>query len=155
MQITKTAIKRGVTFLMIYIVAVGFGLFSLGRLRIDLWPQLDFPVIAVITQYTGVGPFDIETVATRPIEETVASVQNVKTVSSFSRQGLSLLLLEFEWGTDMDQAEIDVRNNLDFIEEYLPVSTSQRTFLKSKDKGASTCSATKLIALSRLLVCFM
>ncbi len=120
MQITKTAIKRGVTFLMIYIVAVGFGLFSLGRLRIDLWPKMDFPVIAVITQYTGVGPFDIETVATRPIEETVAAVQNVKTVSSFSRQGLSLLMLEFEWGTDMDQAEIDVRNNLDFIEEYLP-----------------------------------
>jgi HAE1 family hydrophobic/amphiphilic exporter-1 len=125
MQITKTAIKRGVTFLMIYIVAVGFGLFSLGRLRIDLWPQLDFPVIAVITQYTGVGPFDIETVATRPIEETVASVQNVKTVSSFSRQGLSLLLLEFEWGTDMNQAEIDVRNNLDFIEEYLPDDMSE------------------------------
>lgn len=125
MQITKTAIKRGVTFLMIYIVAVGFGLFSLGRLRIDLWPQLDFPVIAVITQYTGVGPFDIETVATRPIEEAVASVQNVKTVSSFSRQGLSLLLLEFEWGTDMDQAEIDVRNNLDFIEEYLPDDMSE------------------------------
>ena len=65
---------------MIYIVAVGFGLFSLNRLRVDLWPKLDFPVIAVITQYTGVGPFDIETVVTRPIEETVASVQNVKTV---------------------------------------------------------------------------
>ena len=120
MQITKTAIKRGVTFLMIYIVAVGFGLFSLMRLRMDLFPRLDFPIIAVITQYTGVGPFDIETVVTRPIEETVAAVQNVKTVSSTSRQGLSLTLLEFEWGSNMDQAEIDVRNNLDFIEDYLP-----------------------------------
>ena len=120
MYITKAAIRRGVTFFMIYILAVGFGLFSLGRLRIDLWPSLDFPVIAVITQYTGVGPFDIETVVTRPIEESVASVQNVKTVSSTSRQGLSLILLEFDWGADMDQAEIDVRNNLDFIEEYLP-----------------------------------
>ena len=98
MQITKTAIRRGVTFLMIYIIAVGFGLFSLGRLRIDLWPDMDFPVIAVITQYTGVGPFDIETVVTRPIEETLASVQNVKSVNSFSRQGLSLIMLEFEWG---------------------------------------------------------
>jgi len=120
MQITKTAIKRGVTFLMIYIIAVGFGLFSLGRLRIDLWPDMDFPVIAVITQYTGVGPFDIETVVTRPIEETVASVQNVKSVNSFSRQGLSLIMLEFEWGTNMDQAEIDVRNALDWVEDYLP-----------------------------------
>jgi len=105
---------------MIYIIAVGFGLFSLGRLRIDLWPKLDFPVIAIITQYTGVGPFDIETVVTRPIEETVASVQNVKTVSSTSRQGLSLLMLEFAWGTDMNQAEIDVRNALEWVEDYLP-----------------------------------
>ena len=120
MFITKTAIKRGVTFMMIYVIAVGFGLFSLSQLRVDLWPQLDFPVVAVITQYTGVGPFDIENVVTRPIEETVASVQNVKTVSSTTRQGLSLIMLEFEWGTDMDQAEIDVRNYLDFIREYLP-----------------------------------
>jgi len=120
MIITKAAIKRGVTFMMIYIVAVGFGLFSLGRLRIDLWPKLDFPVIAVISQYTGVGPFDIETAVTRPIEETVASVQNVKTVHSTTRQGLSLIMLEFEWGTDMDQAEIDVRNSLEWVEDYLP-----------------------------------
>lgn len=120
MFITKTAIKRGVTFLMIYVIAVGFGLFSLGRLKVDLWPKLDFPVIAVITQYTGVGPFDIETVVTRPIEETVASVQNVKTVNSTSRQGLSLILLEFEWGTNMDQAEIDVRASLDWVDDYLP-----------------------------------
>ena len=125
MQITKTAIKRGVTFLMIYIIAVGFGLFSLGRLRIDLFPSLDFPIIAVIAQYTGVGPFDIETVVTRPIEESVSSVQNVKTVNSYSRQGLCLILLEFGWGSDMDQAEIDVRNNLDFIEDYLPKDISK------------------------------
>ncbi|HDQ44675.1 MAG TPA: efflux RND transporter permease subunit [bacterium] len=120
MRITQTAIRRGVTFTMIYLIAVGFGLFSLGRLRIDLWPNLTFPVIAVITQYTGVGPYDIETAVTRPIEETLASVQNVKTVSSTSRQGLSLAVLEFSWGTDMNQAEIDVRNALDWIDDYLP-----------------------------------
>lgn len=120
MRIINTAIRRAVTFAMIYVIAVGFGLFSLSRLRIDLWPKLDFPVIAVVTQYTGVGPFDMETVVTRPIEETVASVENVKTINSTSRQGLSLVLLEFEWGTDMDQAEIDVRKNLDFITDYLP-----------------------------------
>ncbi len=124
MQITKTAIKRGVTFLMIYLIVVGFGLFSLGRLRIDLFPNLTFPMIAVITQYTGVGPFDMETVITRPIEETVASVQNVNSVNSSSSQGLSLVMLEFDWGTDMDQAEIDVRNSLDFIGSYLPDDAS-------------------------------
>lgn len=120
MKITQTAIKRGVTFVMIYVIAVGFGLFSLARLNLDLYPELEFPLIAIVTQYTGVGPYDIETVVTRPIEETVASVKNVKKVSSTSSQGLSMIMLEFEWGTNIDQAKIDVRENMDFVREVLP-----------------------------------
>ncbi|MDZ7290229.1 MAG: efflux RND transporter permease subunit [candidate division KSB1 bacterium] len=120
MKITQTAIKRGVTFAMIYLIAVGFGLFSLGRLDIDLYPKLEFPVIALISQYTGVGPFDMETVVTRPVEEVVASVQNIEKITSTSAQGLSLVMLEFDWGTDMNQAEIDVRNSLEFIQDVLP-----------------------------------
>lgn len=125
MKLTQISIKRGITFFMIYLIAVGFGLFSLARLSIDLYPKLDFPILAVITQYTGVGPFDIETVITRPIEETVASVENVKKVTSTSAQGFSVVMLEFDWGTDMNQAEIDVRNNLEFIKDVLPDDISQ------------------------------
>ncbi len=120
MNITQVAVRRGVTFIMIYLIAVGFGLFSLLRLNIDLYPKLEFPMMAVITQYTGVGPFDMETVVTRPLEETVASVENIETVSSSSSQGLSVVFLEFGWGTDMNQAEIDVRNNIDFIRDMMP-----------------------------------
>jgi HAE1 family hydrophobic/amphiphilic exporter-1 len=120
MKMTETAIRRGVTLLMIYLIAVGFGLFSLGRLDIDLYPKLEFPMIALISQYTGVGPFDMETVVTRPVEEVVASVENIEKITSTSAQGLSLVLLEFDWGTDMNQAEIDVRNNLEFIQDVLP-----------------------------------
>ena len=125
MKITQIAIKRGVTFFMIYLIAVGFGLFSLSQLNVDLYPKMDFPVLAVITQYTGVGPFDMETVVTRPVEETVSSVENIKKVTSTSTQGLSLVMLEFEWGTDMNQAEIDVRNNLEYIKDALPDDISQ------------------------------
>ena len=125
MNVTQIAIKRGVTFFMIYLIAVGFGLFSLNRLNLDLYPKLEFPVIAVITQYTGVGPADIETVITRPVEETVASVENVEKVTSTSTQGLSLVILEFAWGSDMKQAEMDVRNNLEFIKDALPKDISQ------------------------------
>jgi HAE1 family hydrophobic/amphiphilic exporter-1 len=120
MKMTQIAIKRGVTFFMIYLIAVGFGLFSLSQLNVDLYPKMDFPVLAIITQYTGVGPFDIETVITRPLEEAVSSVENVKKVTSNSTQGLSLVMLEFEWGSDMNQAEIDVRNNLEYIKDVLP-----------------------------------
>ncbi|MBI3110385.1 MAG: efflux RND transporter permease subunit [Ignavibacteriales bacterium] len=120
MKITRTAIRRGVTTSMIYLIAVGFGMFSLARLNLDLYPKLEFPLIAIISQYTGVGPFDIETVVTRPIEKTVASVKNVTKVSSRSVQGLSLVMLEFDWGTNMDQAKVDVRDNLDFVRAVLP-----------------------------------
>ena len=77
MKIAQVSIKRGVTFFMIYLIAVGFGLFSLNRLNLDLYPDMEFPVIAIFTQYTGVGPYDIETVITRPIEETVSAVENI------------------------------------------------------------------------------
>ncbi|MCI0691097.1 efflux RND transporter permease subunit [candidate division KSB1 bacterium] len=120
MKMTETAIRRGVTFFMIYLIAVGFGLFSFGRLDIDLYPKLEFPMIALISQYTGVGPFDMETVVTRPVEEVVASVENIEKITSTSAQGLSLVLLEFDWGTNMNQAEIDVRNSLEFIQDVLP-----------------------------------
>ena len=72
MKITTLAIKRGITFFMIYLIVVGFGLFSLARLKIDLFPDITFPVIAIITQYIGVNPFDIENTVTRPLEETVS-----------------------------------------------------------------------------------
>lgn len=120
MRMTEGSIKRAVTTLMIYLIAVGFGAFSLARLKLDLYPKLEFPLIAVVSQYTGVGPQDIETVVTRPLEKAVASVKNVKKVSSTSSQGLSLIMLEFDWGTNMDQARIDVRENIDFVKDVLP-----------------------------------
>ncbi len=124
MKITQLSIKKGVTTAMIYLIAAGFGLFSLARLNVDLYPKLEFPIMAVITQYTGVGPYDLETVVSRPIEEATASVENIKTVRSTSQQGLSLVMLEFNWGTDMNQAEIDVRNSLEFIRDYMPEDAS-------------------------------
>lgn len=120
MKITEVAIRRGVTFAMIYLIVVGFGLFSLARLKLDLYPKMEFPMIAIITQYTGVGPFDIETVVTRPIEEVVATVENVEKITSETAQGLSLIMLEFGWGTDMNQAEIDVRNAMEWVRDILP-----------------------------------
>ena len=105
---------------MIYIFVVGFGLFGLARLKIDLYPDVSFPVIAIITSYTGVPPADIETLVSKPIEEAVASVENIKHIRSISKLGASLILAEFEWDIDLDKAEKDIRNNVDLIREYLP-----------------------------------
>ncbi len=105
---------------MIYIFLVGFGLFGLSRLKIDLYPDISFPVIAIITTYPGVGPTDMETLVTKPIEEAVASVERIKHIRSLSKLGASLVLAEFDWGMDLDKAERDIRNNIDLIRGYLP-----------------------------------
>jgi hydrophobic/amphiphilic exporter-1 (mainly G- bacteria), HAE1 family len=120
MKITQASISRPVTTLMIYLIVLGFGIFSLMRLKLDLYPKLEFPMIAVISQYTGVGPGDMETVVTRPIEKTLAAVKNVKKLTSTTAQGLSLVTLEFDWGTNMDQSKIDMREALDLVRSTLP-----------------------------------
>lgn len=120
MSISSLAIKRAVTFAMVYIFVVGFGLFGLARLKIDLYPDISFPVIAIITTYTGVPPADMETLVSKPIEEAVASVENIKHIRSQSKLGASLTLAEFDWGVDLDKSEKDIRNNIDLIRDYLP-----------------------------------
>ena len=124
MILSQTAIRRGITFTMIFLIIIGFGLFSLNRLKVDLFPDVTFPVIGVITQYEGVGPYDIENLVTRPMEEAVTSVENIETINSRSMSGTSILIIEFGWGTDMDQAETDVRKNLDIIRDMLPDNVS-------------------------------
>jgi HAE1 family hydrophobic/amphiphilic exporter-1 len=125
MSISTLSIKRAITFTMIYVFVVGFGLFGLARLKIDLYPDITFPVIAIITTYTGVAPADMENLVTKPIEEAVASVENIKHIRSQSKLGASLILAEFDWGIDLDASEKDIRNNVDFIRDYLPDEASE------------------------------
>ncbi len=120
MSLSGLAIKRAITFSMIYFFVVGFGLFGLARLKIDLYPDVSFPVIAIITTYTGVAPEEMETLVTKPIEEAVASVEKIKHIRSLSKLGASLILAEFDWGMDLDKAERDIRNNIDLIRGALP-----------------------------------
>jgi len=125
MSLSTLSIKRAITFTMVYVFVIGFGLFGLSRLKIDLYPDITFPVIAIITTYTGVGPADMETLVTKPIEEAVASVENIKHIRSQSKLGASLILAEFDWGIDLDKSEKDIRNNVDFIRDYLPDEASE------------------------------
>ena len=126
MNLGELSIRRGVTTAMIYVCLAGFGVFSLSRLPLNRLPEVDLPVVAVITSYTGASPQDMETLVTEPIERAVASVENVESIRSSSRQGTSIVLISFTWGTDMDAAEIEVRKNLElFAGEILPDETSR------------------------------
>lgn len=122
----ELSIRRGVTTSMIYLCLVGFGLYSLSRLPLNRLPEIDLPVIAVVTTYVGASPEDTETLLTEPIERAVSSVENVENVQSTSRQGTSVVLISFTWGTDMDAAEVEVRKNLElFAEDFLPDEASR------------------------------
>jgi HAE1 family hydrophobic/amphiphilic exporter-1 len=123
--ISSLAVKRGVTFAMLYLIITGFGLFSLSQLKLDMFPDLRFPVVAIINTYMGVSPEEIETLVTRPLEMAVASVKNVKKIRSTSKHGASLLIVELEWGTDIDKAMIDMREKIDMFKSRLPEEARQ------------------------------
>jgi hydrophobic/amphiphilic exporter-1 (mainly G- bacteria), HAE1 family len=119
-SLSSLSVKRGVTFGVVWLVVMLFGLFGLSQLKLDLMPDMDFPMVFVSTGYTGASPGDMETLITRPIETAVSSVEAVETVESSSQQGLSLVTVSFGWDTDMDQAETDIRRALDLVDGALP-----------------------------------
>ncbi|NBC66629.1 MAG: AcrB/AcrD/AcrF family protein, partial [Bacteroidetes bacterium] len=124
-NLPKLAVDRPVTFLMISIILVGFGLYGLNNLRLNLYPDVSFPTITVYTTYEGVAPEDIEALITRPIEEQVGSISGVRRVRSLSSQGSSVVKLNFNWGTDLFVAETEVRKRLDMIRRTLPDEVDQ------------------------------
>jgi hydrophobic/amphiphilic exporter-1 (mainly G- bacteria), HAE1 family len=124
MLISKFSIRRQITLLMFYAIILSFSFFAFTQLRIDFFPDIQFPIAGVITSYQGVGPQDVENIITRPIEEAVSSTKNIEKVNSQSFTGSSIITLEFRYGTDMDQAEADIRKNIDFISDFLPSDAS-------------------------------
>ena len=124
-QLPKIAVERPITFIMITIIVIGFGLFGLSRLNLNLYPDVSFPTITVYTTYEGVAPEDIETLITRPLEELVGSVSGLRQMRSLSSQGSSVIKLYFNWGTDLFIAQNDVRKQIDFARRLIPDEADQ------------------------------
>jgi HAE1 family hydrophobic/amphiphilic exporter-1 len=120
MKIADLSINRAVTFTMIFIGVIAFGLVSLGRLNPELFPNVTFPAITVITSYTGVGSEDLEKLIARPVEGAVSTVTGVKEVTSTCKEGMEVTIVKFAWGTNMDVASSDIRERLDLIKSVLP-----------------------------------
>ncbi|MGD9140923.1 MAG: efflux RND transporter permease subunit [bacterium] len=120
MGLPERSVSRPVTFFMIYIALLAIGLVSAFNLGTDIYPDISFPTVTVVTSYEGVSSEDIETLVTRPVEENVAAIEDVDEVSSFSREGVSIVMVTFKWGKDMDVASMDVRERIDFVKPFLP-----------------------------------
>ncbi|MBO9542207.1 efflux RND transporter permease subunit [bacterium] len=130
MNLTKLAITRPFTVAVGFLIAILIGLFSLMRLPVDLMPDISYPTVSVSTTYAGVGPEEIETLLTRPIEEAVSGVQGLEEVTSTSAEGQSQVRLSFRWGTNLQEAIDDVRARLDRIRNRLPDDASAPTIRK-------------------------
>ena len=124
-NLSKLAVDRPVTFVMMTLIVIGFGLFGLSRLSLNLYPDVSFPTITIYTTYEGVAPEDIETLITRPVEEQVGSVSGLQRIRSLSSQGASVIKLYFNWGTDLFIAEADVRKQIDFARRAIPQDADQ------------------------------
>lgn len=120
MSIYETAVKKPVTTALIFLAIVIFGLFSLTRLSVDLLPEIETNTIMVLTAYQGASASDIEMNVSKPLENVLNSVSNLKHITSQSRENMSVITLEFDYGTDIDVATNDVRDKLDVVEPMLP-----------------------------------
>lgn len=120
MSIYETAVKKPITVILIFVGVVIMGFFSLRYLPIDLYPEIDPPMVSIFTFYQGASAADIETNVTRILEDNLNTVNNLKELTSTSKDNTSLVMLEFEWGTNLDEATNDIRDALGRVETYLP-----------------------------------
>ena len=120
MNIYKTAVNNPITTILVFIAVALFGIFSLVKLPIDFMPRIDTPYIMVITAYPGASAEDIEENISKPLENSLNGVDNLKHISSKSKENISTVFLQFEYGTDNDVATNDVRDKLDMAKNNLP-----------------------------------
>lgn len=120
MSLYGSAVKRPIMTTLCFVAVIILGLFSLTKLPIDLFPDIDTNTIMVITMYPGASAEDIEQNVTKPLENSLNSVEHLKHISSESRENTSVITLEFEYGYDIDVLTNDVRDKLDMVKSLLP-----------------------------------
>ncbi|MDI3534949.1 MAG: hydrophobic/amphiphilic exporter (mainly bacteria), family [Thermosediminibacterales bacterium] len=130
MKLSNMAVNRPVTTVMVVLIIVILGAVSLSRLSVDLFPDLTLPVAVAYVTYEGVGPQEMESLVTKPLEEALSTVNNVESVSSTSMMGMSFVTVEFNWGTDMDFATLQMREKIDMVKSMLPDDASDPVVFK-------------------------
>lgn len=130
MKIYETSVKNpvGTSLIFIGIVIIGFMFYR--QLPIDLYPEMEVNMISVMTSYAGAGSEDVEANVTRPLEDALNSTENIKEISSQSRDGISIIMLEFDWGSNMSDVMNDVRDKVDMISGFLPDGVEDPMILK-------------------------
>ncbi len=127
-NLVEFSTRRRVTIAMVTLTFVLFGFIALNNLSVNLLPDLSYPTLTVRTEYEGAAPTEVETLVTEPSEEALGVVKNLRKLSSVSRTGQSDVVLQFAWGTDMDQASLDVRDKMEALQ--LPLEAKPPVLLR-------------------------
>lgn len=130
MKIYESAVRKPVSTCLLFLGVIIFGLFSLKNLSIDQYPEMEPPYITVATVYSGANAADIETNITRVLEDQLNSVENLKTMTSTSSDNVSMITLEMEWGSDLNEAMNDVRDIVSRAQTLLPDEVDYPTIFK-------------------------
>ena len=130
MSIYGSAVKKPITTIMIFMAVMVFGIYSLIKLPVDIYPDIEFPAITVFTTYNGASAADIETNISKPIEDALNTVDNLKEITSVSRDNISVVTLEFEYETDLSEAANDIRDAISLVENSLPEEADKPKIFK-------------------------
>ncbi|MDH5466558.1 MAG: efflux RND transporter permease subunit, partial [Candidatus Aminicenantes bacterium] len=109
MKIPEIAVKRKVSTAMLAMILVVLGFIAFASLGLDFFPDIEFPTVSVVTTYSGASSEDIENTITRPLEQIINTISRVKEVDSMTTEGASVIMVEFEWGTNLDFGAQDIR----------------------------------------------
>ncbi len=120
MSLYESAVKKPVMTALVFVGVIVLGLFAFKKLPIDLLPKIETNSIMVLTTYNGASATDVETNVTRPLENSLNTVSNLKSIKSTSRENRSIITLEFDYGLDINVVTNDIRNKLDMVKSYLP-----------------------------------
>ena len=130
MSIYKSAVNKPITTLMIFVAVLVMGIFSLINIPIDLYPEMEPPYVSVMTSYPGANAADIETNVTKVLEDALNSVDKLKEITSTSSDNLSVISLEFEWESNLDESTNDIRDVIDRMYDNLPDGCERPTIFK-------------------------
>jgi HAE1 family hydrophobic/amphiphilic exporter-1 len=130
MSIYGSAVKRPITTILIFVMAMVVGLYSLTQLPVDLYPEIELPFLSVYTSYPGASASDIETNITRPIEDALSAVTGLKELTSTSSDNVSVIFMQFEYESNLDEASNEIRSSLSFIQGFMPEDAEDPTILK-------------------------
>ena len=129
MKLSRFSVNRPVTITMIFLGVALLGFISWKRLPQELFPPITYPQLTVVTLYGNAAPEEMENLITKPIEEAIGTVKNLKKIKSISREGVSMVTAEFDWGTNMGFAHLELREKIDPVKELLPLESEDPTIL--------------------------